>query len=320
MTYEQNLNKPRFTDFNQLYSWLVDQGSSYTGDAVLLSKTDFSIIGRWGYVEGLIVPLSVVNFTKIKATQWGNVTSVAGDILTLTVGYIWTDTSDIDVRAIDTTALAELGEAPDCTRVGDQLDVGATLALAINTALGLGHTVLVLETKSEFQIGGITRDIILTPGASFYFTGTGYSGIGKAIQVWAGKFRHCRLELGLISYTALNAREDRILVGFANTGHLVAGICRNDTNVRSFISYSSTLTETLIGAAGGGSGVSGVQSYTGIVHTYERDDLRTGWIAIISLLAGTYVNSAASNLITALNNGYPYINTNLGAVFSYLKF
>jgi hypothetical protein len=306
------------SSYDNVIAYLNLKGNTYKQSCPLYKRgyegNSAYIIGHWGWnseAVPAIVPIGAIRFDLVTNGGRGVVDVVNnGTQFTVLPGH--TLSASGILREWDTSLATELRDSA-FTVSGNVVTVSDTTGL-------VPGDVAIQTVSSEFTIGGATRNLRLDANVQAYFTGTGlYVAGGRVIFTPLGLYRKARLSAGLISYTALGAREDRVVVGWSAAASLIAGgICRNDTDTRLFAAYStvSGTVESLIGAGGGGSAVNGAQTSIGLEQDYEYSTGETHWNACCSSLAAVFTGQGAAIAAAGLANAVGYFRATLAATFS----
>ena len=297
-------------------------GTGHNGEIRVVKRTSGVVILR-RVVRSGVWTSTEVNFAAVTATPCGEVASVAGAVVTVTAPHTLATAAQIlRVQVVTDGTWSDVASG-QWSVSGDDVTVPQATADAIAAALGAGKTCrLHAEGVSELCIGA--SPCALQPAAGVWraFVAAGLDGAGgRCIHAWGGVYRGARMVAHLASYSALDAREDRITVGWAaDSACVYGGIARNDTGVRVWAgSGAAVSTETNIGETGGDSGVAGTQEWCGISHTSTRDIGTDSWVGAVSSLAAAYVNNNVNASKAAIASAKLYENHNLRAVISRME-
>ena len=161
---------PEYTTFDEVYAYLVSQGSSYKRSFPLFKKgyagSDSNIITHFGYNSlGYIVPTTEIDLSMVTDGGFGIVQSVDSPTsVTLVSGHSLPSGTDFSTRVCDVSAGVELYNEVTGRVSGDNL------ALPSTTGIANGDLIYALG-RSEFTIGNSTRNIQLGANGSAYFNG-----------------------------------------------------------------------------------------------------------------------------------------------------
>jgi hypothetical protein len=304
---------PRFTNYDALYSYLEDQGSSYLRAVPLYSigsdGDDTNIIGHWSYQSGssgyVISPMGMVDLTKVSDGGFGIVSSV-DDTTTITLTSGHTLPSSFKARVCDISEGAELYDNIDASVSGD------ILTLPDTTDIAAGDLIYALN-RCEFTIGNSDRNISLTANSKLKFVEAGMDTLGRTIHKWSGVFRWTRLVANLHSYTPLSDTNKRLIVGWNrnDTNWTGGGIARN---AGGEVRTSNELLNKSLGI--NGSLISGTQS---LITLYFKTFISATTIRHEgngSFLQSTFAGVTADINAQDYSDAVIYLCADDGAIFS----